>query len=230
MTTFEPQSGYPVYAHPLVSWGAVIFGALAAVAIGVLLNLLVMVFAATANLHQLDHPGEGSNGVLLLGVFGALANLVALFAGGFIAARSANHPDHHDGMLHGVGVWALAFILGLALLSTGAGKTMDALTGGGAPFAGMAQSEAAAAQGEEGDAAAPGAAQIAGPSQVQPQASPGAKADAETEARALATGARDTAFFGFAAMLVGLVAALVGGVAGARHPHHFSVRPRRVIA
>ena len=42
-------------------------------------------------------------------------------------ARSANHPDHHDGMLHGLGVWALSFVVAFAILGSGASKT------GGAP-------------------------------------------------------------------------------------------------
>jgi hypothetical protein len=30
-------------------------------------------------------------------------------------------------------------------------------------------------------------------------------------------------------MLIGLGAALFGGVQGSRHPHHFTDRPRRVV-
>jgi hypothetical protein len=50
--------------------------------------------------------------------------------------------------------------------------------------------------------------------------------EAQGEAADIAKVAEQTAFFGFAAMLVGLVAALVGGSLGARHPEHFAVRPR----
>jgi hypothetical protein len=54
-----------------------------------------------------------------------------------------------------------------------------------------------------------------------------AKADAQAEAHDIAKGATETAFWGFAAMLIGLVAALLGGMLGANHPQHFAVRPRR---
>ncbi len=126
MTTVETNPVYPSYSHPLVSWGSVILGGLAAIAIGLLLNLLVAVFDGAATMHQITKAGEAGDNGLLLGVFGAIANLIALFTGGFIAARSANHPDHHDGMLHGLGVWALSFVVAFVILGAGAGKAVNA--------------------------------------------------------------------------------------------------------
>jgi hypothetical protein len=230
MTTVETAPVYPSYAHPLVSWGSVILGALAAIAIGVLLNLLVAVFDATAVLHDLAKNGEGGDHAILLGVFGGIANLVALFTGGFVAARSANHPDHHDGMLHGLGVWALSFVVAFAILGSGASKTVGAALGeeAGGSAASQAMTGAtstAAAGGTAADSTLPFQAT---PAQQQ-AAEADAQADAQTEAHDIAKGAAETAFWAFAAMLIGLGAALWGGVAGSRHPHHFSARPRRVI-
>ena len=226
MTTVETTPVYPSYAHPLISWGSVILGALAAIAVGVLLNLLVAVFDASATLHDLAKTGEAGDHALLLGVFGGLANLIALFTGGFIAARSANHPDHHDGMLHGLGVWALSFIVAFAILGAGASKTVGAGMGeeaGGSPAAATAQ-------------AAPGAATPTTPQELPPltaaqqhAAETDAQADLQAEAHDIAKGAAETAFWAFAAMLVGLGAALWGGVTGSRHPEHFVRRPRRVV-
>ena len=217
MTTVETTPAYPSYSHPLVSWGSLILGALVAIAVGVLLNLLVAVFDATATQHELKAHGEAGTNGLLLGVFGGIANLIALFAGGFVAARSANHPDHHDGMLHGFGVWALSFVVAFAILGSGASKTVGAA---------MGETTGAMAEMSQTQATPPAPLPEATPAQ-QRAAEADAQADAQTEAHDIAKGAAETAFWGFAAMLVGLVAALVGGVAGSRHPEHYAVRPRR---
>ncbi len=221
--TATDTTPYPVYAHPLLSWGSVILGAVAAIAIGVLLNLLVALFDASASLAALSRGGEAGDNALLVGVFGALANLLALFTGGFIAARAANQPDHHDGMLHGLGVWAVSFVVAFALLGSGATHAVGAAVQ-------AAGTDVAPAQ-VGGAGAGPGAPDGASAPPVTTAQERAAQADADAEVRLeahdLAKSAAETAFFGFAAMLVGLVAALMGGVAGARHPEHFRVRPRR---
>jgi hypothetical protein len=217
MTTVETTPAYPSYSHPLVSWGSLILGALVAITLGVLLNLLVAVFDATATLHQLKAQGDAGDNGLLLGVFGGLANLIALFTGGFIAARSANHPDHHDGMLHGFGVWALSFVAAFVILGSGVNKVASAAMG-----------ETTGAAAEMAQTQAPSTTPLPDVTPAQQRA---AEADAQTEVQAeahdIAKGAAETAFWGFAAMLVGLVASLLGGVLGARHPEHYAARPRR---
>jgi hypothetical protein len=234
MTTVETTPVYPSYAHPLVSWGSVILGAIAAIAVGVLLNLLVAVFDATAVLHDLDKGGQGGDHAMLLGVFGGLANLIALFTGGFVAARSANHPDHHDGMLHGLGVWALSFVVAFAILGSGASKTVGAALGEEAGGSAATQAMTGATPGAQSatgaattDAATPPPFE-ATPAQ-QKEAEADAQAEIQSEAHDIAKGAAETAFWAFAAMLIGLGAALWGGVTGSRHPEHFVARPRRVI-
>jgi hypothetical protein len=169
---------------------------------------------------------------MLLGVFGGLANLIALFTGGFVAARSANHPDHHDGMLHGLGVWALSFVVAFAIMGSGASKTVGAALGEEAGGSAAAQAMTGAAPGaaQTGNAAADAPAPTFQPTPAQQQAAEAdAQADMQKEAHDIAKGAAETAFWAFAAMLIGLGAALWGGVTGSRHPHHFSARPRRVI-
>ena len=233
MTTVETNPVYPSYAHPLVSWGSVILGALAAIAIGVLLNLLVAVFDAAATMHEINKSGEIGDNAVLLGVFGGIANLIALFTGGFVAARSANHPDHHDGMLHGLGVWALSFVVAFAILGTGASKTVGAAFGGEAGGSSASQAMADGAPSAASSASGPAADAPMPPSQATPAQQQAADADAQAdmknEAHDIAKNAAETAFWAFAAMLIGLGAALWGGVTGSRHPEHFVARPRRVI-
>ena len=226
MTTLDTDPGYPAYTHPLVSWGSIILGAVAAIAVGVLLNLLVAVFDGAATMHQIAKTGEVGDNALLLGVFGGLANLIALFTGGFVAARSANHPDHHDGMLHGLGVWAVSFVVAFALLGSGASKAVGTALNEaniGAPTAGSSQ------PGSAETTTSPAAPMPPVTLDQQKQAESDAAAETQQEGQAIAKTATQTAFFGFAAMLIGLVAALWGGVTGSRHPEHFAVRPRRRV-
>jgi hypothetical protein len=83
---------------------------------------------------------------------------------------------------------------------------------------------------QTGNAAADAPAPTFQPTPAQQQAAEAdAQADMQKEAHDIAKGAAETAFWAFAAMLIGLGAALWGGVTGSRHPHHFSARPRRVI-
>jgi hypothetical protein len=227
MTTVEATTPYPSYSHPLVSWGSLILGALVAIALGVLLNLLVALFDATATLHEVKAHGAASDNGLLVGVFGGVANLIALFTGGFIAARSANHPDHHDGMLHGFGVWALSFVVAFAILGSGVSKTVGAAMGETA--GGGAQAAAPLAPGGNTTAgAAPS--EPPGVTAAQQQAAEAdAAAETQAEAQDIAKGAAEASFWAFAAMLVGLVAALLGGIAGARHPSHWAARRVYVV-
>lgn len=74
-----------------VSWGAIFSGAITAIAVQLLLNLLgAGVGAATINPQQGQQPGQG----LALGaaIWFVLASIVSLFVGGWIAARLAGIP------------------------------------------------------------------------------------------------------------------------------------------
>ncbi len=111
--TFHP-------AHTLISWPAVIAGAAVAIAVGAMLNLLgVALGAASLNPFDLrrNDPGDFS---ALAGIWIALSNLVGLFVGGFVASRSAKYVDHHRGLLVGLSVWAVAFLVALLLVGASA--------------------------------------------------------------------------------------------------------------
>jgi hypothetical protein len=218
MTTVEITPVYPAYSHPLVSWSSVILGAVTAIAVGVLLNMLVAVFDGAATMHEITKNGEAGGNGLLLGVFGGLANLVALFTGGFVGGRA--------GMLHGLAVWAVSFVVAFALLGSGASKAVGAAIGEVAATPPAATGMVSTPSGAPGDAT--NTMPPVTPAQQQ-AAEADAKADAQAEAHEIAQGATETAFWGFAAMLIGLVAALFGGILGANHPEHFDVRPRRGV-
>ncbi|HWA01672.1 MAG TPA: hypothetical protein VG841_15295 [Caulobacterales bacterium] len=99
------------YAHPAISWGAVIGGALLAVAIGLTLALFGVAIGATAfNPYAATPRGDHALSVGG-GLYLAFSQLVALQIGAFIAARTARYPDLHGGALTGALVWALAVVL-----------------------------------------------------------------------------------------------------------------------
>ncbi len=218
MTTVETTELRHPYAYPLISWGSVILGAVVSVALVVLLGFLAVVFDATAAANQANATPDGGGAAALGGaIWTAVANFLALFAGGFIAARAANHADHHDGMLHGLAVWSVVTIAALVLFGAAASRLL------GVAATGMAAAPPAATAQVDPQATAPGA-----QPQMTTPAAPAAQdeAAARAGARQVATATATTAFLLFGGALVGLIASLIGGVFGARHPHHWQVRHR----
>lgn len=206
-TDTQPAALQPHPFHTLVSWPAVIAGALVAVAVGAMLNLLGVAIGAAA-LDPFDlSRGEADEFGAGAGVWVALANALALFAGGAVASRAAKYPDHHRGLLHGLAVWAVAFVIAILVAgSTAAGGFVSAL-GGVAERAEPADVAAA----DYGDPAA-------GPIPVDPTA-PAASAvpvpaQPAVEDTADATG--QVALWAFLTMLLGGVASVLGARYGAR--------------
>jgi len=104
-----------------VSWGAIFAGSVIGIAMIVLLSLLgVGIGAATIDPASGETPGAvaGLTGSV---VFFAIVQLVALFAGGYIAARLAGIPLTQTSMLHGAAVWALATFAMFWLATTSVG-------------------------------------------------------------------------------------------------------------
>ena len=120
-----------------VSWGSILAGVTAAIAVQLLLNLLgIGVGAATINPQQ-GQPGHG----LAVGaaVWFVICSIISLFVGGWIAGRLAGTPNKKDGALHGFVTWALASLALFYLLSTAVGG----LLGGAASVLGQTASLAA---------------------------------------------------------------------------------------
>jgi hypothetical protein len=113
------------YAHPLISWPTIVAGAIAAIAIGFLLNVLGLALGAGVfNPYQTAAHTETMT--VMGGLYMIFAQFVALQAGAYIASRAARYPDHFGGALTGFMVWALAVVAALllgafagALLSSG---------------------------------------------------------------------------------------------------------------
>ncbi|MES1200110.1 MAG: hypothetical protein ABUS57_01520 [Pseudomonadota bacterium] len=109
------------YAHPAISWGAVIAGSLIAVALGIALALLGVAIGATA-----FNPYAVSDRALSIGggLYLAFTQLVSMQIGAYIAARCARYPDLHGGAVTGATVWALAVVL--VAIAAGFGASLGA--------------------------------------------------------------------------------------------------------
>lgn len=102
-----------------VSWGSVFGGVVTVLAVSILLSIL----STSIGLYMFDplskHPTSGIG--TTVGIWTAIALVISMIAGGFVAGKLAGA----DGMIHGFLVWAttliIAVILG-AMLTIGAAK------------------------------------------------------------------------------------------------------------
>jgi hypothetical protein len=109
-----------------ISWGAVLAGGILAVAVAVTLNILGAGFAAMA----VDAVGRDTPDAATMSL-GAVSWMVivytlALFVGGYTAARLSGTFSDTDGVLHGLSVWAVvlivtALIMGNAVMGVASG-------------------------------------------------------------------------------------------------------------
>ena len=136
--------------RPRVSWGAILAGSVIAVMIGFMLNILGAAVGATA----VDAVGRDTPDASTFGIGAAIwllaATLIGLAVGGYAAARLSGTADKTDAALHGVGVWAIGFLLSTVLLgqavsgaASSAFNAASSAIGGAAQGAGSAVSAAA---------------------------------------------------------------------------------------
>ncbi len=187
------------YAHPLIQWPTIIAGAVAAIAIGFLLNMLGLAIGASAfNPYEINAQDETIS--VGGGLYVMFAQLVAFQIGAYIASRGARYPDHFGGLLTGFLVWAFAVAVAVALATLAASGAVsgDALPSGVAETIGEL-SDATDGQG----------------------ANASDLATAEDTADALAA----IAWWTVGALSLGLAGAIAGGWLGAVHPK-WETRPR----
>ena len=108
------------------SWGAIFAGALTALAVAFLLNLLGL----GIGLSSID-PMTESDPLAGLGtgtiVWWGLSNLAALFVGGMVAGRMSGFSSGADGGIHGFLAWALYAIITFYFLTSTVGSIMNGL-------------------------------------------------------------------------------------------------------
>lgn len=136
-----------------VSWGAIFGGVVMAVAVQLLLALLGIGIGLTTIDPQQGAAGtpSASDFSIGAGIWWTVSNLVALFIGGFVAARLAGVVQGRDGMLHGLITWGFSLILTFFLLTSAMGSIL-----GGAFNALQGVSQGARAVSDQGMAGALG--------------------------------------------------------------------------
>jgi len=179
-----------------VRWGAIIAGLATALSTLVLLSVLGLAVGLTTyeTGDQLRNFGMGA------GIWGAVSTLIAFLLGGWIAARSAGVRGRSNALLNGAMVWAIAIPLIMYLLGSGIGSMVNMATDA------AAASVPALTQGANGTDV--NAAANAAQTQAQ-QVDPATINDAAQNAGKAAWGT-------LGALLLGLIAAAVGGMLGQR--------------
>ncbi|WP_342379082.1 hypothetical protein NVS55_06650 [Myxococcus stipitatus] len=135
-----------------LSWGAILGGTI--VALGVLLLLYSLGLALGLSSVDPNNPDSARSAGIGTGIWSIIAPLIALFVGGFVAARTAGVLDKGGGAMHGAVMWGLTTLLGVLLvgmlISTVVGTALRATTGlvgaTGAAVAGAASQGGEAAQ------------------------------------------------------------------------------------
>lgn len=187
------------YAHPLIQWPTILAGAVAAIAVGFVLNVLGLAIGASAfNPYAIEAQDEAIS--IGGGLYVIFAQLVAFQIGAFVAARGARYPDHFGGALTGFMVWAFAVVVAVMLAAFTAGST----AGGDALPSGVAETIGELSDAADGQAA--NASDLAA---------------AEDAADALAA----LSWWTVGALGLGLAGAIAGGWLGGSHPK-WEGRPR----
>jgi hypothetical protein len=144
-----------------ISWGAIFAGLCITLAVQLLLGMLGIGIG-----FSMVSPGEGntpdaSSFGLGAAIWWGVSYLIALFVGGYVAARLAGRLTSWDGALHGLLTWAFALLVTFYLVGTAVGSAI------GGAFNVVGSTLSAAGQGIKN--AVPQVAQVAGvsPDQIQ---------------------------------------------------------------
>jgi hypothetical protein len=191
-----------------IRWGAILGGLFASLTTLVVLGVLGLAVGLTSY----DAGDPWSNFGLGAGIWSAISTILAFLLGGWLAARTAATRGRGNGVLNGAMVWAIAIPLMLYLLSSGLGSLVN--TAGDVAATGAAAVAPAAAEAVDNTAAP--AAENAGAAAQATASAVGEQVTPETVETVTET-ASSAAWGTLIALLLGLGAAALGGLLGARH-------------
>jgi hypothetical protein len=139
-----------------LSWAAIIFGAILALSVSVMLHILgIGVTASSVDTSQRASEALTTAGGIS-GIWNLAATAVSLFIGGFVASTLARTFSNGRATIYGLGVWAITTLVATAVIVpavfSGAGNTLSA--------AGAVADRAAQAVGSATSGAASGASQL----------------------------------------------------------------------
>ncbi len=97
-----------------LSWGAIFGGAFVAMGLWILLYSLGLALGLSSV--DPNNPSSVRAAGIGTGIWSIIAPLIALFCGGFVAARTAGRLDKGGGALHGAVMWGLTTLVSFALM------------------------------------------------------------------------------------------------------------------
>lgn len=118
-TTGEP------YRLPLsaVRWNAIFAG----LAVGIGTNVFLLLLGAAAGLAVFDAGAADGAMTAAAAIWNTVCMVVAAFTGGYVAARTAGLRRAADGILHGVVAWGATMVISAFLVTSIAGVTLGTL-------------------------------------------------------------------------------------------------------
>ena len=195
-----------------VSWGGIWGGVLVAVGLLLLLTALGLAIGISA-----VQPGQTEGATLGMGagIWAGLSLLLALLIAGWVSTRIGATTDRTTGLFEGALVWVVTVLLMAYFAGSGVGMLANgafSLVGGASQAIGTAvDGEQAAAKAQEGMAA------------LKQKAESGAL---EQKAEELQPAASQGAWMTFGALLLSLLAAVIGAMLGRREPANPRTRYR----
>ncbi len=120
-------SAVPVGALPKISWRAILAGAIAALALQIVLMMLgsaigLAIYNPTTSDQPFANFGAGA------AVIQGLSAVISLWAGGWIAGRFLARGTETLGGLHGFMVWCVTTVTAVAILATGASWALGGIS------------------------------------------------------------------------------------------------------
>jgi len=107
-----------------ISWGAVLAGAVIALATTLVLGLLGSAIGLTVN-DDVDRRTLSAGAAL----WGTVSTIVAMFLAGWITCLCAVGETRREAIVHGIITWGVVLAMGLWLVAMGVGAGFDAMTG-----------------------------------------------------------------------------------------------------
>jgi hypothetical protein len=113
---------FPVRSR--ISWGAVLAGAVVALATTLILGLLGSAIGLTVN-DDVDQDTLSAGAAL----WGLISTITAMFLAGWVTCLCAVGETKREAVVHGIITWGVVLALGLWLVASGVGAGLSAISG-----------------------------------------------------------------------------------------------------
>jgi hypothetical protein len=208
-------------------WSAVFAG----LAVGISSNLFLLLVGGAAGLAVFNTSAQPtSQGIAIAaGIWNTLCMIAGAFVGGYVAARASGMRRTQDGVLHGTVAWGMTMLLSALLAGSAAGSTLSGMFSAVANHAGGSESSAVARSVESGDRQSAvtalqnslglspdQAGKIVDQALIASGRSESASEQGRADARDTAKNASMATGWLSASILLSLLAAMGGGMLGAR--------------